>query len=129
MLTAYMWASGPEFDAKRFAQEHDGEGSLRQTQVMQGTRALPGPAEWESRRVEVPDNVPADKVIQALLERYGTLIADAKRVGATEIYVQFVGRKVDPDANGFHLSPKLMRTLADRGISVDYDIVRTAQAA
>ena len=128
MLTAYLWASGPEFDAKRFAQEHRGAGFLRQTQVMHGTRVVAGPAEWESARFEVPDHVPSDEVVEGLLGHYGAVLDDAKRVGATEIYLQFVGRHVDRDANGLSLSPKLMRMLADRGISVDFDIVRTVRA-
>lgn len=128
MLTAYVWASGSEFDAKRFLRDHGGEGSVRQTQVMQRGRAVPGPVEWESRRLNFPEHVPSDEVVQRLLEVYGTLIDDARRFGATDVFLQFVGRLVDRDANGLSLSPKLMRMLADRGVSVDYDIVRTVPA-
>lgn len=129
MLTAYLWAAGPEFDAKRFLNEHRDAGSLRETKVMEGTRVVPGPLEWESPRLRVPDHVPTDEAISRLLMHFGPFIDDAKSVGATEIFLQFVGRFVDRDARGLHLSPEMMRLLVERGVSVDYDVVRTAQAA
>ena len=128
MLTAYLWAAGPEFDARHFHREH-GAGSVRETKSMQGTRIVPGRAEWESDRIDLSDDIPTDRSIGLLLQRYGRLIDDARSGGATEIFLQFVGRYVDRDANGLYLSPDLMRALADRGVSLDYDIVRTARAA
>jgi hypothetical protein len=126
MLTAYLWAAGPEFDAKQFHREHR-VGLLRETKQMHGTRVVPGPAEWESERFELPDDVPTDRVVDLLLQRYGRFIDDARMGGASEIFLQFVGR--DRDANGLYLSPEMMRHLGARGVSVDYDIVKTARAA
>lgn len=129
MLTAYLWVAGEGFNAKQFDREHEGKGMLRETKVMQGRRVVPGPVEWESSRIEVPAQLPSDQVVGDLLQWFVPIIEDAKRGGATEIYLQFLGQYVDRDANGLHLSPELMRALAERGVSVDYDIVRTAQAA
>lgn len=128
MLTAYVWAAGPEFKAQRFLQ-HEGEGTLRLTKVMKSGREVPGPAEWESRKFELPNDVPTDEAIRKLWPYFGSLIDDAKRMGASEIFLQFVGRFVDRDGNGLYLSPDVMRALAERGVSVDYDIVKTARAA
>jgi hypothetical protein len=126
MLTAYLWAAGPEFDAKRFHREH-GAGSVRETKAMQGTRVVSGPAEWESEKFDWSDEVPIDRLVVFLLQRYGKFIDDAKSGGATEIFLQFVGR--DLDGQGLYLSPEMMRYLSERGVSLDYDIVRTARAA